>query len=370
MCHEDEYFPDKSQSKCPPTGTYAWTWNDPGKIWTDHYMTFCPLFFNSPSLSSDVQKGQNDKNAAKFLDGFDTNRGATFFHESFHLDWTVGNPSIVDNPDGWDQPGVYGPGMTADWAEKRNAAATMLIAESYTMAGLAIYYRDTLGLSDFPKPKGRASSNVIRKKLPSPITVQGATDPNDSNSKPSNDWIPIVDFNDPQVSMDDELGQPAQCRAETIQASNAAYLLSDGKTKTDITSIAYSLRQVLCSDKCVLPAGITGDNARVTPTDDGNGCEISVAMPNQGEIYLYRKTHAQGEETQECWDYTQVLFQTCLIRGPNASDGWVNGLHQNQFYQGGLRKINDPSSAAVKAGHPLDTSKTLQFAPSSGHDRR
>lgn len=253
----------------------------------------------------------------------------------------------------------------------------MLVAESYTMSGLAIYLRDTLGLSDFPKPGSKVGVTVnsgdgpVREALSDPTNVQGATDPNDSNSEPfEGDWVQMFGFNDAQVNMGDQLGQPAQCRAETIFASNSAYVLSDGTTKTSITEIAYSLRQVLCTDKCELPAGITDDNARVTPTDDGNGCEISVAMPNSGEIYLYRKTHAQAEQTQQCWDYTQDIFQTCLIRGPNASDGWVNGLEQNQFYQGGLRAINDPASFAVKAGKPLDPKKTLQFAPSEGHPGR
>ncbi|PVH97433.1 hypothetical protein DM02DRAFT_658290 [Periconia macrospinosa] len=267
--------------------------------------------------------------------------------------WTWNNP-VWDNPNRG-QRGIYEAGPTADFAEKQNAAGTMVIAESYTMAGLAIYLRDAASLPDFPKPAKK-------------VLVQGAADPNDQNSEPfSGDWKPLVDFNDAQVTMGDQFGQPAACRLDTIQASNSNYLLSDGKTKTSITDIAYSLRQVLCSDKCELPAGISADNARATLTDDGNGCEISVAMPNSGEIYLRRETHAQGEEAQQCRDYTQTIFETCLIRGPNASDGWVNGMGQNQFYQGGLRKINDPASFAVKAGHPLDTSRTLKFALSEGH---
>lgn len=177
-------------------------------------------------------------------------------------------------------------------------------------------------------------------------------------------------FNNAQVSMGDQLGQHAQYRTESRRASNANYVLSDGNTKTTITEIAYSLPQVLCTDKCELPAGITNDNARITPTDNGNGCEILVAMPNSGEIYLYRKIHAPGEQAQQCWDYTQATFETCLIRGPNASGGWVNGLQQYQFYQGGLRAINDLASFAVKVGKPLKVKKTLQFAPVEGHPGR
>ena len=250
-----------------------------------------------------------------------------------------------------------------------------MIAESYMMTGIAVYLRDTLGLTDVPKPASRAGIAAKTNDAPpvreyfEPLgSTPGADDPNDSNSKPfDGDWEKFFGSDDSQVQADEQqLGQPARCRADTEQTSNSAYVLSDGTTQSSITGIAYSLRQVLCSDKCELPAGITADNARFTATDDGNGCEISVAMPNSVEIYLYRKTHAQNEQVQQCWDYTDVLFNTCLIRGANAGDGWVNGLQQNQFYQGGVRKINDPASFAVKAGNGLDTSKTLQFAPSSG----
>jgi hypothetical protein len=191
MCHVDIYYNKDIETKCPPDGVYAWTWTNPGSARSDQYMTFCPLFFISPTLATDVQKGQNNKDAIKFMDGFDTNTAATFFHESFHMENTVGNPPIWDNPDGVAEAGVYGSGPTADLAEKRNTAATMLVAECYTMAGLAIYYRDTLGLSYFPKPKGQTGGTFIRKKLANPGATQGASDPNDPNSQPSDDWIPL-----------------------------------------------------------------------------------------------------------------------------------------------------------------------------------
>jgi hypothetical protein len=256
----------------------------------------------------------------------------------------------------------------------------MTIAESYTLSGLAIYLRDTYGMTDFPKPKKYAGFTVsgddtappIRMAVDNPGPGNYATDPNDSNSKPfDGDWINIFGADtSASVQNTQQLGQTARCSDGTHQLSNTEYLLSDGKTQSSIRGIAYSLRDVLCNDKCELPAGISADNARATPTDDGNGCEISVAMPNSAEIYLYRKTHSQGTQWQECWDYTDSMFDMCLIRGPNASDGWVNGEQQFQFYQGGVRDINNPNSFAVKAGHPLDTSKTLQFADiGNGHGR-
>jgi hypothetical protein len=248
------------------------------------------------------------------------------------------------------------------------------LAEAYMMAGIAIYLRDTLGLTTLPRPaeRGGVAANIndnppVRTAIKLPDNFRGATDPNDSNSKPSsNDWNKLFGSDDSQVQAEEQqLGQPARCRTETERTSNTAYVLSDGVTQSSIHGIALLLREVLCNDRCELPKAITDEHARVTPTDDGNGCEISVAIPNSVEIYLYRKMHAQDMAVQRCWDYTKVLFNTCLIRGANAGDGWVDGDQQNEFYQGGMRKINDPASFAVKAGNPLDTDKTLQFAPTS-----
>lgn len=77
---------------CASSGAYAWTWNNPGYIWTDHYMTFCPPFFNSPSLSDDIAAAKSGQKNARILEYFETNRAVTFFHESFHMAYTVSDP--------------------------------------------------------------------------------------------------------------------------------------------------------------------------------------------------------------------------------------------------------------------------------------
>jgi hypothetical protein len=44
-------------------------------------------------MADDIAAGKSGQKDGKILNNFQTSQGATFFHESFHLHWTVGNPA-------------------------------------------------------------------------------------------------------------------------------------------------------------------------------------------------------------------------------------------------------------------------------------
>ena len=43
-------------------------------------------------MTDDIQKAKDGTYDGRVIDDFQKSQGATFFHESFHLDYTVGNP--------------------------------------------------------------------------------------------------------------------------------------------------------------------------------------------------------------------------------------------------------------------------------------
>jgi hypothetical protein len=80
-------------------------------------------------------------------------------------------------------------------------------AEAYMMAEIAVYLRDTLGLADLPRPANRVGASAktngdppVRTAIELPANFQGATDPNDSNGKPSiNNWNKLLGSDNSQV---------------------------------------------------------------------------------------------------------------------------------------------------------------------------
>ncbi len=90
QCNKDRYFPGGGRD-CGDK-VVAFTWNNPGFYWTDHYMTYCPPFFASSSLSDDIKAAQSGQKNTKIMENFQDNRGVTFFHETFHMIYTVSDP--------------------------------------------------------------------------------------------------------------------------------------------------------------------------------------------------------------------------------------------------------------------------------------
>jgi hypothetical protein len=87
-------------------------------------------------------------------------------------------------------------------------------------------------------------------------------------------------------------------------------------------------------------------------------CEISIAVQNNIEAYMYRGTGPLGSEQQECWDFTEncmilrqaiyasklalltmiIVINNCIKNQGNK--GWENGPDDFQYYELGFRPLN------------------------------
>ncbi|KAL1600665.1 hypothetical protein SLS60_007053 [Paraconiothyrium brasiliense] len=151
----------------------------------------------------------------------------------------------------------------------------------------------------------------------------------------------------------------------------------DGKDNK-VNDLLYRLRQVVCDGSCAVPQGI--DSKYVAVYHNGGECEVSIGLSTTTEIYFYRSIWpGDGPDFatvwQECWDSTDNIIKKCVKN--SAKSGWWyvlisylavafrvisltirrNGDHVYQFYQGGLRALNDPNAkhtAQTKIGSWLE----------------
>ncbi|KAH7083710.1 hypothetical protein FB567DRAFT_499132 [Paraphoma chrysanthemicola] len=131
----------------------------------------------------------------------------------------------------------------------------------------------------------------------------------------------------------------------------------DGKDNK-ISDLLYRLRQVVCDGSCAVPEGM--DSKYVAVYQNGGECEVSIGLSTTTEIYFYRSIWpGDGPDFntiwQQCWDSTDNIIKKCVKN--SAKSGWWNGDHVYQFYQGGLRALNDPTAkhaAQTKIGSWLE----------------
>ncbi|KAE9977706.1 hypothetical protein EG327_007646 [Venturia inaequalis] len=124
----------------------------------------------------------------------------------------------------------------------------------------------------------------------------------------------------------------------------------------DINSLIFELRQGSCTNACSLPPDLAGGVLSRWQNADKTACELAIALPNGAEAWTYRSTPSTGVEWQDCWDSFSNITEQCVKNG--ANNGWVNGPDDYQYYQAGIRPINDPSGAHSTTD-PLDPDFTL-----------
>ncbi|KAK6193972.1 hypothetical protein LQW54_011901 [Pestalotiopsis sp. IQ-011] len=121
--------------------------------------------------------------------------------------------------------------------------------------------------------------------------------------------------------------------------------LTDGSYHS-VNDILYMLREVVCSGSCTAPSAI--DSKYVAAYQKDGLCEISVALSSSTELFVNRDTWPDGSNKdfntiwQECWDSTQNILDKCVDN--QAKSGWWNGDHVYQFYEAGVRSLNDPAA--------------------------
>jgi hypothetical protein len=112
------------------------------------------------------------------------------------------------------------------------------------------------------------------------------------------------------------------------------WALSDGRQT--MTGIIYRMQDQACQGLCESIQGVPGQF--VAAVKDGNGCEYSVKVTNELEMYMYVSGPGQN-----CYDATTKIEAKCK----KGQSGWINGPNSNELYQQGVRSMN-----AEGAKHP------------------
>lgn len=96
--------------------------------------------------------------------------------------------------------------------------------------------------------------------------------------------------------------------------------------------IYNSMRDQACQNKCETLAGIPSD--LMTSTKEGDtGCECAIKVSHSQELYFYTTNDGQN-----CYDATTKIIDNCL---GSQQTGWLNGVNGYEFYQIGVRPLND-----------------------------
>ncbi|KAI9776492.1 MAG: hypothetical protein M1839_009526 [Geoglossum umbratile] len=134
------------------------------------------------------------------------------------------------------------------------------------------------------------------------------------------------------------------CSKNNVQNLPAGLLMGVGAESPN--QLLFRMREVLCNNKCEQPANLPSNGQQLTQIYPSVGsdkeCEISIAIQNNIEAWIYRTTPAKDSEQQQCWDATEQIINNCIQNQGNT--GWSNGPDDYQFYQVGFRPLNGPGS--------------------------
>ncbi|KAJ5600696.1 hypothetical protein N7450_001763 [Penicillium hetheringtonii] len=157
-CDESKVPKNKKKNKklpCSEPGTSAYTWDDPGKFWSAHYVVFCPQFFSSSmtSLAAAVEAADGDAVVQRTIDYWKPIRARALFHETYHWKDTVSVPRCLD----WAR---YPSAITKLARVDQENAATN--AESWTLAALSIFLQQVFHLDSPPAPmQAKSASDTL-----------------------------------------------------------------------------------------------------------------------------------------------------------------------------------------------------------------
>lgn len=149
----------------------------------------------------------------------------------------------------------------------------------------------------------------------------------------------------PPTPSDLPLGDRApECDGKNRPFLPNEWLLSDGRQS--MTTLLYRMRDQACQGKCETIEGVPGQFAAATK--DGKSCEYAVKVTNELEMYMY-----VSQDGQNCYDATAKIEASCK----NGQSGWINGPNPNEFYQQGVRLLNDKGAKH----QPFDNNNHLGY---------
>lgn len=156
FCTEPTLFaePEEPKAPCRDLDAIAYAFNVNGTYYDNHYVVFCPPYYELPSLYETLSS--TDALPAKSLltapaEAFVENQGEVYFHESLHFaDLTTPVNHPIDDSNG-NESKKYGPYEVAREAKSENTAASLHIADAYVCAAAAIFAQQRYNLADPPK---------------------------------------------------------------------------------------------------------------------------------------------------------------------------------------------------------------------------
>ncbi|KAI9762486.1 MAG: hypothetical protein M1840_001246 [Geoglossum simile] len=115
------------------------------------------------------------------------------------------------------------------------------------------------------------------------------------------------------------------------------------------SEILFRMRDQACQGKCESIAGVPANLMAAKKVSD-NGCEYAAKISSGRELYFYATSSGDN-----CYKATERMINNCMADkndgNPIHDSSWINGPNYGEFYQVGVRTLNDP-----KAVHdPINT---------------
>ena len=144
--HDYIYWYCYDYSRQCTEGVQAYSWDEGGIFWSNHYTVFCDPFYERMSLEDNMKKYANDTHEQKVMENFHLNRAQIMFHETWHYKILVSDPRAEDY--------AYQAQAVWDLAKnpKKGTNWAYVNADSYALDGVAIYVQQYYKSSMSPVP--------------------------------------------------------------------------------------------------------------------------------------------------------------------------------------------------------------------------
>lgn len=236
----------KKSPSCDEPGVSTYTWDDPGKFWSAHYVVLCPQFFSSrmSSLLSAVEAADGDPVVQRYIDYWKPLRVRSLFHETYHWKNTVSVPRCRDK--------TYDPRVIINMARLQQEDS-VINAESWALAALSIYLQQVFHLESPP--------TAIPKSSP----VIGGADIREHYLDAPPDWW------ERPVDLDSKAFNPSM--DDTVMLSSMGSLMDSGPFPSCINGLYEDMHQ------CVEICGGDGSTCKQSPTNATIVCSGCVQKP-------------------------------------------------------------------------------------------
>ncbi|KXX75401.1 Killer toxin subunits alpha/beta [Madurella mycetomatis] len=313
-CHEEDVPGyDANNPECGPN-TAAYTWDDPGHLWSAHYVVLCPQWWNfsrTMSLNEAVVRADGDINYQMTMENWRPIRARTVLHETYHWEYTVSEPRCRDL--------AYSPTNVVNLARNEGTNRARLNAESFAQAGMAIFIMDTWHHDTPPTPGGVPYP-------PGPATdleVDGLVEV--SLDGPPSGWVRPVSLDSLWPEPDPSLGAQSLSSFGTLEGHHNGDCLEGSEFWTMAQCSVYcqyadcNKRQngdgqdVYRCENCS-GGGYCADGPYPNQLECENGCVGGTCTSQPG----YKDIICSGCPEQECTDGTYDDFNEC---GDNCHQG-------------------------------------------------